>query len=171
MNKGLNKKISAFTLPEAMITLTLSVIIISMAYFSYNYLMQGFIKYRQINENIAAHCRATNYLDIMLQRSDEVCKTKEGLVFKKDGKEIKNLVFNETYLLFKNSAYENDTVKIELKKVTFLWKEDSVLTDRSPVQKIQLEINFSGRQHRLIFEKMYDSEKLIKLDSLYTSLK
>ncbi len=164
------RKMRAFTLPEVMITLVLSIIIISVAYFSYNYLLRGFLKYRAINDKVSDHCRATNYLDNLMQRSDEVLKTREGLLFLKGGKEIKQIVFNEKCILFKTSQNEADTINLDLKRSAFFWKEDSMLKVKSPVQKITLEINFFGGFHRLIFEKPYDSENLIRLDSLYNSL-
>ncbi|HWY38550.1 MAG TPA: prepilin-type N-terminal cleavage/methylation domain-containing protein [Bacteroidia bacterium] len=170
MNK-LKNKIAAFTLLELMVTLTLTILIVAMSYFSYNYIFRGFLKYRDINENIEQHCRMQNYFNYLLQRSEKIIKKKDGIDFVMNETDSRKFTVAGNYLLFLNTVDNRDTLKLKITDLKLYWKGDSVLPDNGPVQKIKLNVDFSGKQHSLIFEKPYDSEKLIELDSLDKALR
>lgn len=165
MNKP-GRKIEAFTLLELLVTLTLTVLIVAMSYFSYSYIFEGFLKYRDINAVIEQHSRAQNNLNHLLRVSDRIIRKKDGIEFYLNENNRKIIKATDSYLLFVNNDNSGDTVKMKIFDVKTYWKGDSVLPDNGPVQKIKLDIDFSGTRHSLIFEKLYDSKKLIELDSL-----
>ena len=170
MNK-LRKKIRAFTLLEMLVTLTLTTLIVTMAYFAYSYLLQGFICYRRLNDRMSQHYTFKTYLERALMGSREIARTAGGLKFTAYDGSARALEIKEGYVLFLKDSQPVDTLKMEVSDGRFYWKADSVLPDKSPVQKIKLNIRFTGQSHTLIFEKPYDAETLIRLDSVYHSLK
>lgn len=155
---------------ELLVGLTLTTLIVTMAYFSYNYLFSGFVKYRGINEHIATHCTAKNYLDYLVAHSEEIGLKRGDLLFKMGPEDTKKVHVTENYLLFETAIGSTDTVWVGVKAQTCYWKNDSLLKESSPVQKIKLLLQFSGTEHSLIFDKVYDSETLIRLDSAYNAL-
>jgi hypothetical protein len=154
-----------------LVSSVLTLILISVAFYSYSYLVKNFVSYQAINENIGDQCRLQVYMEDLVQKANEVYRTKEGIAFAKKGDVTKDLILSDEYIVFKGNNGASDTLHVKLNRTSFKWNEDSMISAGSPVQSIELEIEFSKKAYTLNFEKAYDSERSIVLDSIYKSLK
>ncbi|MGZ4041655.1 MAG: PilW family protein [Bacteroidia bacterium] len=162
-------KLKGLTLMELMVSLVISIVIITFSFFSFEYLMKGYRKYQDANTEVHSQVEARDYLRMTIDRSDEVYKSKDGVAFVQNGKVTRSLQTSEKGLII-IGADAPDTVKVKISDFKVYWKKDSVLPDRSPVQRIKVVVDFFGKKENLIFEKIYDSEKLMRLDSLAETL-
>ena len=171
MNK-FNKNIPAFTLLELLVTLTLTTLIVSLSYFTYNYLLSGYYKYSDINDKINQHCQLRTELDHLMYHSESIQRKGTAILFMLPNNKSVRMEVNENNIILQDEHNNTlDTLKLPISSARLYWNTDSLVPDGGPLQKIKLNIIFSNQPYTLIFEKPYDSEKFIQLDSLYESLK
>jgi type II secretory pathway component PulJ len=162
----INTKWDAFTLQELMITLALTVLITGMAYFTYHMAGRSFSEYEKINKQVQTQCNLQALLGAMVHRCNVILKRRNGFEFIMNEQTNQKINISEKYILLTAGESTADTIHVPVESYQLCWESDSVIPVNGPVQKIRLDVNFFGKRYPLIFEKLYDSEKLIALDSL-----
>jgi len=160
----LTKKIKGFTLIEMLVTLSLSTVVVAFAYMAYNYMFLSYIQYEKMNGTVAEFTNCQSQLLKLSNNAEQIEVKDKLLVFHLKNKEKVNVELNEKYILFYNEVMTIDTAKCIVTSFNFTLGKNKI--SNGFIDNITIDTEFNKMPYKLNFEKWYDAEKMIHLDSL-----
>lgn len=150
---------------EMLITMSLSVIAIGIAYLSYNYIFSSFVNYQNNNTLIKQYTNLYRFTNSLVQNA-KIMKKEERAVklVSSDGSETKVVMLGTNVLLTPPES-DADTFKVELQSADFYFG-DQKIEQNGNITKFVLNAEFNKQPFIMSFEKVYDAETLMELDSL-----
>lgn len=165
------KKIKGFTLIEMLVTLSLSTVVVSFAYMAYNYIFSSYIQYEKMNNEISEFTSCQRQIQKLVNTSDymEVKPAgpqggkKQVLFYLKDKPGIK-LEFSDSFMVFSNELTSIDSASCVVKTHNcFL---GTTVVESGFISRLVIGTEINKKPYNLSFEKLYDAEMMVRLDSL-----
>jgi prepilin-type N-terminal cleavage/methylation domain-containing protein len=160
-----NKKIKGFTLVEMLVTMSLSAVAIVCAYLAYNSIFGSFANYQKMNAELQEYTNLCRFTQSLLQNA-EIMRVKDNeLIFiNKDGYTTKlELKAQDAIILPPES--DPDTFSVHLGTAEYYFDEKKIENEGN-VSRFILNMELNKQPFSLTFEKLYDAETLMRLDSL-----
>lgn len=163
------KKIKGFTLIEMLVTLSLSTVVVSFAYMAYNYIFSSYTKYEKMNNEISEFTNCQRQIQKLMNTSDYMeVKEKQVVFYLKNNPQVK-MELADSFIVFSNELTTIDSAACVVKANTCYLGINTV--ESGYINKLVIETELNKIPYQLRFEKLYDAEMMVRLDSLNTFAK
>ncbi|MDP2384958.1 MAG: prepilin-type N-terminal cleavage/methylation domain-containing protein [Bacteroidota bacterium] len=163
------KKIKGFTLIEMLVTLSLSTLVVSFAYMAYNYIFSSYVQYEKMNAEVSEFTNCNRQFQKLVNNADQIEVKDRQVFFYLKNKETLKVQFNDNAIIFHTDLVAIDTTNCTVKSFKFFLGTEPVINGY--IDKLTIETELNKIPYKLNFEKLYDAEKMIHLDSLNTFAK
>lgn len=147
-----------------LVTLSLSTVVVSFAYMAYNYIFSSYNQYEKMNTEISEFTNCHVQLQKLMNISDYIEAKENQLIFHLKNKENINVQLTEKFIVFSAENTTIDTAKCTVINHIFSFGTENVTNGY--IDKISIETEMNKTAYHLFFEKLYDAEKMVRLDSL-----
>ena len=149
-----------------LVTLSLSTVVVAFGYMAYNYMFSSFIQYEKMNAEISETVSCQRQMQKLFNRCESAKIKERTIIFQISNSEEVNIQFGEQHIVFYNKDFAVDTVKCLVKDVKGYLSQKEI--NAGYIDAAQIEIELNKTPYSIRFEKLYDSEKMMILDSLNT---
>lgn len=161
----LKRKIPAFTIMEMLVTMSLSAIAIVCAYMAYNSIFGSFINYQKMNAEIKEYTNLYRFTQSLTSRAHHLQLHENKIIFDENNTTIAELAVNGTDFLLQTNDGQTDTLSVNAVSAE-AWFGKNKVNENGNVSKFLLQTEFNKQPFTLTFEKLYDAETLMRLDSI-----
>ncbi len=146
---------------ELLVSITLTGILVSFAFFGYNQIQKLFINYVEQSEFISDYNQLKKALVTIEERAQLIEQTDENNIsFKTDSNTI-ILNITKEHLLLKFRSH-TDTFHLPCKEKRLQFIESNNLTSTKLVRSFECDVFFKSQKFRVSFHKQYDAESILK---------
>jgi prepilin-type N-terminal cleavage/methylation domain-containing protein len=159
------KKIKGFTLVEMLVTMSLSAVAIVCAYLAYNSIFGSYANYQKMNTDLQEYTNLCRFTNNLLQNAEVLqVKDKELSFVNKNGYTTKLELGAQDVVIIPPDS-DADTLSVHMVSADYYFA-DKKIENEGNVSKFILNMELNKQPFSLTFEKLYDSETLMRLDSL-----
>ena len=160
----INKKIKGFTLIEMLVTLSLSTVVVAFAYMTYNYIFSTYVQFEKINASVAEFTSCQRQLLKLSNNAEKIEVKERSILFHLKNNELMYAEINPNYILFYSESRTIDTAQCLVSSFNFTLGTTKI--NNGYIDGFSIYVEFNKVPYKLYYEKCYDSEKMILLDSL-----
>jgi prepilin-type N-terminal cleavage/methylation domain-containing protein len=161
----LTKKIKGFTLVELLVTMSLSAVAIVCAYMAYNSIFGSFANYQKMNAELKEYTNLCRFTNTLVRNATYLyVKNNELSCINKDSYTTK-LLLNQKDVIILSPEGAPDTLSVNLTSTTYSFSGKEVKSEGN-ISTFILNMELNKQPFSLTFEKVYDAETLMRLDSL-----
>ena len=161
-----SKKIRGFTLIEMLVTLSLSTVVVAFGYMAYDHMFSSYRQYEKMNEEISEITNCQRQIQKLFNRAELIDSKEKQLFFKSARASLIDVTFNDQCIVFRSENAAIDTSKCVVKSVKNYFGDKEI--SNGYIDKTEVEIELNKIIYNLSFEKLYDSERMMLIDSLNT---
>lgn len=158
------KRLLSFTLPELMVVMLLSGIVISAMYVLLQFSFSNFFNYYHSTEKLNSYSRMNYLLTKDMYSSMLLQKTNTGFEFSSDLKKISYRI--QDSLLVRTDVF-NDTLKANSINYELFLSNVPVLEDDAVADQVKIQLQNKEEQLMMHYTKSMDAKSFLLLDELY----
>ncbi len=147
-----------------LVTLSLSTVVVAFGYMAYDHMFSSFRKYQKMNEEVSEITNCHRQIQKLFNRSELIDSKEKKLFFTNTNSPAIDITFNDHYILYQSDNNTIDTSKCFVKSVKSYFGGKEIINGY--VDKTEVEIELNKIIYNLSFEKLYDSERMMMIDSL-----
>ena len=149
-----------------LVTLSLSTVVVAFGYMAYDHMFSSYRQYEKMNEEISEITNCQRQIQKLFNRAGLIDSKEKQLFFKSESTSVIDVTFSDQYIVFRSENLAIDTSKCIVKSVKSYFGDKEI--SNGYIDKTEVEIELNKIIYNLSFEKLYDSERMMLIDSLNT---